>query len=143
LNWWGLDNLPQKELDTLMKNNPAVLDYLVKMKDTQFLSKKTNWPKGIDISKEHLLDIIIGLQMSYTKIKSRINKRLDEDDYAYVYLEAGAWHEKRRIRDVVSKLFDDGYGDISKESKDLVEKLAEDDENRYDSFKSAADLFLF
>lgn len=144
ISWRDFDNGDTSENNKLLKNNPDLLDYFVnERRDAQFLANKTNWPKYTSLKKEHLLSIIIALDNNYNKIKTKINKTLDENDYAYVYLEANDWSNTKEIREVIDRLFDEGFGHISKDVKDLIHQLGTDKASRYNSFINASQLFLF
>ena len=143
LNWWGVDHLYGADKKTLIDDTTLVIDYLIKKKDKDFLAKKDNWPKKRKISREDLMDIIIGLNCSYIKIKSRINVRFTEDDYVWLWLEANKYVDKLRIRDeVLGRLVKDNYiPGLSTYTINLLDQLGPD--ATYEQYKLATDIFIF
>ena len=128
---------------TLIDDTTLVIDYLIKKKDKNFLAKKDNWPKKRKISREDLMDIIIGLNCSYIKIKSRINVRFTEDDYVWLWLEANKYVDKLRIRDeVLGRLVKDNYiPGLSTDTINLLDQLGPD--ATYEQYKLATNIFIF
>lgn len=143
LNWWSIDHLYGADKKALVDDTELVIDYLVKNKDKEFLAKKDNWPKKRTLTKEHFIDIIIGLNFSYSKIKARINTRFTEDDFVWLWLEANKWVDKKRIQDdILGKLVKDGY--IEKMSQDTIDLLDQmGDDATYEGYKRATDIFIF
>lgn len=143
LNYWGIDSLMETDSKKLLKND-NVLDYLVKIKDPEFLRKKTNWPKGKKIKKEHVIDLIIGLQFKYEKCKQRLIG-LTEDDYVWVFFKAGEEfdiHTAKKIRYLLKYLVDQKNISISEQTLNILDEM-KDTNATYDSFKSATDIFMF
>lgn len=149
LDYWGIDGLMTKDITQLLSDD-NVLDHLIKNRDSDFLARKTNWPKSKPIKREHIVDIILTIDGASTKSKTRF-KGMSEDDWLWAYFDM---IERKRT----GKITKDEYDTVSwslnhqavnkiftidkpKELLTLVKDMG--DETTYDSYKAAQDIFIF
>ena len=144
VTYYNIECLKPDERKKIL-DSEDIIDYLVKSHDSEFLKKKTNWPKGVKLKKEQIIDLMQGLNFSFSKIKARIKNIIKtEDDYLWLYFEANKkdFDVKHEVRMFLRKLTNiDKHITIPKETTELLTKMGDD--ATYDDFKATTDIFLF
>jgi len=129
------------EFKKLIKNE-IVVKHFIEQRDTNFFAKKTNWPSTFKLTKEHVIDMLYGLDFSRRNIDPRIKGKLTEDDFIWLYFEA-----KKHGNDVelIRKyLLNSAVDGVIIVAEDTIKLLKDCDENAdYESFKDVVDLFVF
>ena len=122
---------------------PDVVDYYFKQEDEDFFKTKKSMKFAGTLNKEKLYILLKNL--SYAKLKSRINFRVTDDDFAYLYLTTRTDKINEKTRHIMMnnlvRLLADGYINISDTIKDDLDDLPL--ETTFSGWKAAKDIFLF
>jgi len=135
----GIDYLSKKESSELMDSD--MVDYLLDKDDPDFLSKKTNWPKNVEVTNRQMAKM--SYTLSWAKLKSRVFRRFTEDDYVEMFYIVRELSGKMygEPYDGLDKLVDNGYIDVSEETIKMINSMGKD--GSYEGWKAAKDMFLF
>jgi hypothetical protein len=135
--------LENKDLELLMSND-IVLTTMLKKLDMMFLKRKSNWPKKVKMKREHVIDLILAFQYDVKKVNQRINRRFEEDDFIWIYLEANKLTSYKRIhiQGFLEELVDTSIlMNASSDTISLLKKMPK--EMGYEGFKEAREVFIF
>jgi hypothetical protein len=140
--FYGVSSLTSLEKLSLIENADLV-DYFVKNRDSEFLSKKINWPKNIKIKKDHFIDIAIALNFDKVKIQSRFDKsNLSDDDYIWIYFEINKLNSQvyKKIKILLDYLISYKIINVSEQTLELLSKT--DKNVTYEDFKIMSSIFF-
>lgn len=140
--FYGVSSLTSLEKLSLVEN-VDLIDYFVKNRDSEFLSKKINWPKNIKIKKEYFIDIAIALNFDKVKIQGRFDKsNLSDDDYIWIYFEINKLNSQvyKKIKILIDYLISYKIINVSEQTLELLSKT--DKNVTYEDFKIMSSIFF-
>lgn len=142
LTYFGIENLEKKDKESLMYDE-NIVDSLVERGDTYFLKNKSNWPVNMKIKKEHVIPIMLTLNNSYSRVKSRLLDVLsDENIFIWVYFEAAKSSYKTEIRNTLNLMEIKKDIIINPNTLELIEKIIKV-KGTFEDFISVENIFLF